>query len=77
MSAEDTVIALVRKFGKPGAIDVDASTPLKALAFDSLDLLEFQLGVDEAFGVEIPVEAFLECATVGDIAALVRTSTGE
>ena len=75
MSTEATIIALVRKFGKAGAHDIDSSTRLKELNFDSLDFLEFQMGVDEAFGVEIPVEDFLKCATVGDITALVRTST--
>lgn len=75
MSTEDTVIALVRKFGRVGTLDVDASTRLKELNFDSLDLLEFQMGVDEAFGVEIPVEEFLKCETVGDITALVHIST--
>ena len=71
MSTEATIIALVRKFGKVGTLVIDSSTRLKELNFDSLDFLEFQMGVDEAFGVEIPVEDFLKCATVGDITALV------
>ena len=71
MSTEATIIALVRKFGKVATLDIDSSTRLKELNFDSLDFLELQMGVDEAFGVEIPVEDFLKCATVGDITALV------
>ena len=71
MSTEATIIALVRKFGKVGTLVIDSSMRLKELNFDSLDFLEFQMGVDEAFGVEIPVEDFLKCATVGDITALV------
>ena len=39
---------------------------------DSLDLLEIILAVEEAFGVEIPEEAYDEIRTVNDIAAYVR-----
>jgi len=77
MSTEATIIALVRKFGKVGTLVIDSSTRLKELNFDSLDFLEFQMGVDEAFGVEIPVEDFLKCATVGDITALVLSRSGD
>ena len=77
MSTEATIIALVRKFGKVGTLVIDSSTRLKELNFDSLDFLEFQMGVDEAFGVEIPVEDFLKCATVGDISALVLSRSGD
>jgi len=77
MSTEATVIDLVRQFAKAGTHDIDSTTRLKELNFDSLDFLELQMGIDEAFGVEIEVEDFLKCATVGDVTALVRSRRGD
>jgi acyl carrier protein len=72
MSTQDKLITIVRKFRKITESDINASTRIKELKFDSLDLLEFQMSVDDEFGIEVGIEDFLKCVTVGDIVLLVE-----
>lgn len=72
MSTQDKLITIVRKFRKITESDVNDSTRIKELKFDSLDLLEFQMSVDDEFGIEVGIEDFLKCVTVGDIVLLVK-----
>lgn len=71
MNTQDQLIALVKKIGKIQGTEIQASTHIKAFGFDSLDLLEFQMEVDELFGIEVQIEDFLKCQTLADISALV------
>jgi|LauGreDrversion4_2_1035121.scaffolds.fasta_scaffold404652_2 acyl carrier protein len=72
MSTQDRLITMVRKFSKIAESDINASTRIKELKFDSLDLLEFQMSVDDEFGIEVGIEDFLKCVTVSDIVLLVE-----
>jgi acyl carrier protein len=71
MNTQEQLIALVKKIGKNQGAEIQASTHIKSFGFDSLDLLEFQMEVDELFGIEVQIEDFLKCQTLADIAALV------
>jgi len=73
MSVQQKLIELVKRISKSEEVLIDASTKIKALKFDSLDLLEFQMAVDDEFGLEIEIDDFLNCTDVSEIAALVES----
>jgi acyl carrier protein len=73
MSVQQKLIELAKRISKSDEVLIDASTKIKALKFDSLDLLEFQMAVDDEFGLEIEIDDFLNCTDVSEIAALVES----
>lgn len=75
MSTQDKLIKIVKKFSKIDESDINASTTIKELRFDSLDLLEFQMAVDDEFGVEVGIEDFLKCTSVVELSMLVEKYT--
>jgi acyl carrier protein len=72
MKTEDKVLVLTKNFSKINAIDIKYSTKISDLKFDSLDLLEFQMGIDDEFGIEVAIDDFLKCSNVSDIVLLVE-----
>jgi acyl carrier protein len=72
MIVEDKVIRLVKKYSKINVASIKSTTSINDLKFDSLDLLEFQMGVDDEFGIEIGIDDFLKCGNVEDIIQLVE-----
>jgi acyl carrier protein len=72
MIIEESIIKLITKFSKVNAQSIHSLTNVKDLNFDSLDLLEFQMAIDDEFGIEIPIDDFLNCKNVKDIANLVK-----
>ena len=72
MMIEESIIKLITKFSKVNAQGIHSLTDVKDLNFDSLDLLEFQMAIDDEFGIEIPIDDFLNCKNVKDIANLVK-----
>lgn len=75
MNTQDKLITIVRKFSKIAESDINVSTRIKELKFDSLDLLEFQMAVDDEFGIEIGIEDFLKCSSVTDLIMLIEKYT--
>jgi acyl carrier protein len=72
MNTLDKLVTLVKRFSKINEIDINPSTSVKELKFDSLDLLEFQMEIDNEFGIELGIEDFLKCITLADIGKLVE-----
>ena len=72
MNTQDKLITIVRKFSKISESDINYYTSIKELKFDSLDLLEFQMKIDDEFGIEVGIEDFLKCITVADISLLIE-----
>jgi acyl carrier protein len=72
MNTQDKLVTLVKRFSKINEIDINPSTSVKELKFDSLDLLEFQMEIDNEFGIELGIEDFLKCITLADIGKLVE-----
>jgi acyl carrier protein len=72
MIIEESIIKLITKFSKVNAQSIHSLTNVKDLNFDSLDLLEFQMAIDDEFGIEIPIDDFLNCKNVKDITNLVK-----
>ena len=75
MSTQDKLLTIVRKFSKIAESDINSSTRIKELKFDSLDLLEFQMSVDDEFGIEVGIEDFLKCSSVDDLIMLIEKYT--
>lgn len=75
MSSQDKLITIVSKFSKIAESDINASTRIKELKFDSLDLLELQMAVDDEFGIELGIEDFLKCRDIADLIMLVEKYT--
>jgi acyl carrier protein len=69
---EDKLLVLMKKFSKANTSDIKLSTNIKDLQFDSLDLLEFQMAIDDEFKIEISIDEFLECKDAKDIAILLE-----
>lgn len=72
MKVEDKLVFLMKKFSKANVIDINLSTNIKDLQFDSLDLLEFQMALDDEFKVEISIDDFLKCKNANDLAILLK-----
>lgn len=75
MSTQDKLLIIVRKFNKSVDSDINSSTRIKELNFDSLDLLEFQMSVDDEFGIEVGIEDFFKCSSVADLIMLIEKYT--
>lgn len=71
MSTQDQIVALLGRYVKTDAVKIEMSTPFDDLGLDSYDRLEFQMAVDETFGVEVSIDDFLNCHDIADIVALV------
>jgi len=71
MNTQDKLINIVKKYSKSDMLEINPATSIKELKFDSLDLLEFQMAVDDEFGIEVEIDDFLKCITVVDIAVMV------
>lgn len=72
MNTQEKLLTIVNKFSKISEFDINPLTSIKELKFDSLDLLEFQMEIDDEFGVELGIEDFLKCVTLSDIADLIE-----
>ena len=72
MTIENRVIGVIKKFSKINFEKINPTLSIKELKFDSLDLLEFQMEIDDEFGVEIPIDEFLNCQKVLDIILVVQ-----
>ena len=51
--------------------NLSASTILDDLALDSLDRLDLHMKIEDAFEIEIPVEEFIGCKSLGDVVSLI------
>lgn len=72
MKIEDRLVLLIQKFSKVNAIEIQVSSNIKDLKFDSLDLLEFQMAIDDEFRIEIAIDDFLKCNDINDVAVVVK-----
>jgi acyl carrier protein len=72
MNTQERILKIVGKFSKISELDINPNISIKELKFDSLDLLEFQMGIDDEFGIELQIEDFLKCQTLSDIANLIE-----
>ena len=66
-----SLINILKRYSANTA-DINEYTPISSIKIDSLDFLEFQMSVDEKFNIEIPIEKFLECESLGDVVDLIQ-----
>ena len=66
-----SLINILKRYSANTA-DINEYTPISSIKIDSLDFLEFQMCVDEKFNIEIPIEKFLECESLGDVVDLIQ-----
>jgi acyl carrier protein len=68
--AENRLLAAIKTItGNDRPVDMDSE--LKDLIRDSFDVFELQLALEEAFGIEMDNERFLDAKTVRDLLGLV------
>ena len=67
MKIEDRVRERIATLARRPAAELDAATPLSALAADSLDLVEMAIGLEEDFGVPLGHDDLDAVQTVGDL----------
>lgn len=68
--AENRLLAAMKTItGQDRPVDMDSE--LKDLIRDSFDVFELQLALEEAFGIEMDNERFLDAKTVRDLLGLV------
>jgi acyl carrier protein len=72
MKNDERLRRIIEKFSKADIQAMEGATRIKDLKFDSLDLLEFQMAIDDEFGIEIAIDDFLKCSVVQDIDDLVE-----
>ena len=61
MKNDERLRRIIEKFSKADIQAMEGGTRIKDLKFDSLDLLEFQMAIDDEFGIEIAIDDFLKC----------------
>lgn len=71
MSTNNKLLLIIKKFSKINVAEISLSSSINELKFDSLDLLEFQMAIDNEFGIEIKIDDFLKCKTIYDISILI------
>ena len=68
--AENRLLAAIKTItGQDRPVDMDSE--LKDLIRDSFDVFELQLALEEAFGIEMDNERFIDAKTVRDLLGLV------
>lgn len=68
--AENRLLAAIKTItGQDRPVDMDSE--LKDLIRDSFDVFELQLALEEAFGIEMDNERFLDAKKVRDLLGLV------
>ena len=68
--AENRLLAAIKTItGQDRPVDMDSE--LKDLVRDSFDVFELQLALEEAFGIEMDNERFLDAKKVRDLLGLV------
>ena len=77
MTAFDTVASIAKRISENPPENISGATALSDFDFDSLDLLEFQMEIDEAFKITIDLDEFLECESLQDIVNLVSDASTE
>ncbi len=55
----------------PRGVMITANTTIDEIGFDSLDVLNLVVAIEDRFNIEINVAERLCCSTLGEIAALV------
>ena len=73
-SVAQVVLQLASKFSHGEAQAIDPATRLVDLKMESLDMLEFQMHIDEAFAVELPLDRLSHSSTLRDVMDLVSKS---
>jgi len=63
-----TVTALVARIAGVTSADVDPSMPFALLGIDSVGTIELAVAVEEAFGIELPQDASVECRDARSLA---------
>ncbi|WP_421850813.1 acyl carrier protein [Oricola sp.] len=58
--------------GSAGSADAMLQAPIDSFDIDSLTTMEFIMAVEDEFAVELEESAVNECATIGELANLVR-----
>jgi acyl carrier protein len=77
MTIEDRARSRIATLLHLSADELEASTPLTALAADSLDLVEVAIALEEEFGVSLRHDELEAVHTVGDlVAAITRDRAG-
>jgi len=77
MSVQERVRKIVaEKLGLPEQ-ELAADLNLRELDWDSLDLLELVVDLEEEFDISVNDERFNSCATVGDLAEMISSSLPE
>lgn len=60
------------KVNEPLGLDTKLSALIKEHQFDSLDVVEFAMAIEDEFGIEVPDEHLMEFKTIGDIVAYIK-----
>lgn len=67
----ETITGKIREVGKIGAVGPDDD--FYAAGFSSINALELLLGLEDAFGVSIPDDKFVDARTPRAIQAMIAT----
>jgi acyl carrier protein len=71
------LIAILGPFNKTGATLTPATRFSEDLNFDSLVVMEFVAGVEDAFDISVPLNILPEIATVRDLADAIKRILAE
>lgn len=72
MSDLEELVGIIQRISEAPPEPLTGATRIDGLAFDSLDLLELQMEIDDAFKVQMELDAFLQCETLNDLLALIK-----
>ena len=72
LNIQSKLTQIIQGLIKNNDLEIDENTLIADLKLDSLDVLEFQMEIDEQLSADIPVEKFIDCKTIKDIVLLIE-----
>lgn len=75
---ENSLLSVFKEFAEKNKnVNLDLDTKIDNLGLDSLDILDLLMQIENKLGVNLPIERFNLCYSIGDVARLIDSLSDE
>lgn len=75
---ENSLLSVFKEFAEKNKnVNLDLDTKIDNLGLDSLDILDLLMQIENKLGVNLPIERFSLCYSIGDVARLIDSLSDE
>jgi acyl carrier protein len=71
---DQSFVAKLAQLTKSEPTDVSDATEITPTGWDSVDVLDLIVAIDESYGVTVATSSLYECRTVGDLRTLIHAA---